>query len=113
MADNERKYLAVSVKHSEYRWKYGMPCVLWGERSKDGEARSFSGYTLYPEEAELYALDDFDHYPFGIIRQGPVALWGNTRFMKENHEWDTVLVFYDDYIQYCNVADLPLRRGAK
>ena len=25
-----RKYVAVSIKHTEYRWKFGMPCCLWG-----------------------------------------------------------------------------------
>lgn len=38
MSENtERNLLAVSIKHTEYRWKFGMPCVLWGQRTKDDE----------------------------------------------------------------------------
>lgn len=42
-----RKYIAISIKHTEYRWKYGKPCTLWGCcRTADDEKRCFSGYTL-------------------------------------------------------------------
>ena len=59
MAD--RKYVAVSVKHTEHGWKFGMPMVLWGrKRTADNEKRCFSGYTTYLNNAELYALGDFE-----------------------------------------------------
>ena len=32
--NTERNLLAVSIKHTEYRWKFGMPCVLWGKEPK-------------------------------------------------------------------------------
>ena len=53
---SERNLLAVSIKHTEYRWKFGNPCVLWGTRTSDGEKRSFGGYTQNPNKAELYTL---------------------------------------------------------
>ena len=34
----ERKYLAISIKHTEWKWKFGKPCVLWGwHQTKDDE----------------------------------------------------------------------------
>ena len=56
---NERNLVAVSIKHTEWRWKFGMPCVLWGHRTKDEEKRSFGGYTQYPNNAEVYSLEDW------------------------------------------------------
>ena len=53
---NDRKYIAVSIKHSEYS---GYPVLLGRHRSKDNEKRCFSGYTDSIEKAELYSLDDF------------------------------------------------------
>ena len=35
----ERNLVAVSIKHTEYRWKFGKPCILWGHRTKDDEKR--------------------------------------------------------------------------
>jgi hypothetical protein len=50
---SERNLVAVSVKHTMYRWKFGMPVVLWGHRTEDNERRSFGGYTPYPNNAEV------------------------------------------------------------
>ena len=61
---SDRNLLAISVKHTEYRWKFGMPCILWGSRSKDNENRSFGGYTIFPENAELYSLQDWEKSGF-------------------------------------------------
>lgn len=36
---SERNLVAVSIKHTEFRWKFGMPCWLWGHRTKDDEKR--------------------------------------------------------------------------
>lgn len=62
---NERNLLAVSIKHTEYRWRFGMPCVLWGRRTKDDEKRSFGGYTLYPNNAEIYSLTEWQKSEYG------------------------------------------------
>lgn len=35
---SERNLVAVSIKHTEYRWKFGKPCILWGHRTKDDES---------------------------------------------------------------------------
>jgi hypothetical protein len=59
MTMGERKYLAVSIKHSEYKWKFGKPLILWGHRTKDEEKRSFGGYTQFPNNAEVYSLQDW------------------------------------------------------
>lgn len=56
---NERNLVAVSIKHTEWRWKFGMPCILWGHRTKDDEKRSFGGYTQFPNNAEVYSLEDW------------------------------------------------------
>lgn len=50
---DERNLVAVSIKHTIHGWKFGMPCWLWGSRTNDEEKRSFSGYTEYPNNAEV------------------------------------------------------------
>ena len=50
----ERNLVAVSIKHTEYKWKFGDPLCLWGyKRTNDEEERCFAGYTLYPNVAEI------------------------------------------------------------
>ena len=108
---SERNLVAVSIKHSEFRWKFGMPCWLWGERTKANSPRSFTGYTTYPNDAEVYALDDFANKysdcPW-IKFDRPVSMCMD--FCKKYKEYDTVLVPLDQYIKYCESADLPLSR---
>ena len=58
---SERNLVAVSIKHTEYRWKFGKPCILWGHRTKDDEKRSFGGYTQFPNNAEVYSLEDWSN----------------------------------------------------
>lgn len=105
---NERNLLAVSIKHTEYKWKFGMPCVLWGRRTQDGEKRSFSGYTLYPNNAEMYSLKDWQKSGYGnggICKvEEPVKM--EIGFCKKWRKFDTVLVRYDDYINYCRASGL-------
>lgn len=105
----ERKLLAVSIKHTEYRWKFGMPCVLWGHRTKDDERRSFGGYTLYPANAELYSLEEWQEsgYGSGDICKVDEPVKMEIGLCKKWREYDTVLVQYDDYIAYCKAANLP------
>ena len=105
---NERNLLAVSIKHTEYKWKFGMPCVLWGRRTQDGEKRSFSGYTLYPNNAEMYSLKDWQKsgYGNGGICKVDETVKMEIGFCKKWRKFDTVLVQYDDYINYCRASGL-------
>lgn len=106
---SERCYLAISIKHTKHKWKFGMPCILLGNRTTDNEERCYGGYTMYPSKAELYSLDEWR------------KKYGSCEWMKTDepvlmdvmlcHRWrkyDTVLVRYDDYVIYCNAADLPI-----
>ncbi len=108
----ERNLVAVSIKHTEYRWKFGMPCVLWGHRTKDGEKRSFGGYTQYPNYAEVYSLEDWANSGYSRCEwmkvDEPVQMCVN--FCKKYRKYDTVLVPLDQYIGYCMCANLPLDR---
>lgn len=112
MTKSERNLVAVSIKHTEYKWKFGMPCWLWGRRTKDDEKRSFSGYTQYPNNAELYSLEDWENsgYTNGDIMKldEPVKLCID--FCKKYKKYDTVLVPLEQYIAYCMCADLPLEK---
>jgi len=108
----ERKYVAISIKHTKAGWKFGKPCVLWGSErpSADDEKRRFGGYTEYLERAERYAKDDFftlgGYEPeFEIINPTPVKM--STDLCRKNRRWDTVLVEYEDYDIYCKAASLP------
>ena len=108
---NERNLVAVSIKHTEYKWKFGMPCVLWGHRTKDDEKRSFGGYTMFPNEAEVYSLKEWQRaYPNceWIKTDEPVRMCMG--FCKKYKEFDTVLVPLEQYIKYCEGADLALDR---
>lgn len=114
----ERKYLAVSIKHTEYKWKFGMPCVLWGHRTREDEPRSFGGYTQYPEEAELYSLEEFREKYGGcewilsacrwMKLDSPVKM--EIGFCKKYKKYDTVLVEYGDYLIYCKETNLKTAR---
>lgn len=89
---NERKYIAISIKHSEYESHKRL--VLWGGygRSSDNDARCFSGYTFNIEKAELYSLEDFRKaYGNGVIKcDEPVEMCAN--LIKRYRKLDTVLV---------------------
>lgn len=109
---NERNLVAVSVKHTEFRWKFGMPMWLWGHRTKDDEKRSFGGYTQYPNNAEVYSLEDWAKSGYNncdwMKLDEPVSLCIN--FCKKYKQYDTVLVSLEQYIGYCKCAGLPLDR---
>lgn len=106
----DRKYFAVSIKHTEYKWKFGMPYVLWGHRTKDEEKRSFGGYTQYPNNAELYSLQDWADSGYSKAEwmkvDEPVHMEFN--LCKRWKKYDTVLIPYDEYMLYCKAASLPL-----
>lgn len=109
---NKRNLVAVSIKHTIYGWKFGMPCWLWGHRTKDEEKRSFGGYTQFPHNAEIYSLKEWQEsgYDAGDICKvdRPVAMEIN--FCKKWKNYDTVLVPYEQYETYCKAANLPLVR---
>lgn len=106
----DRLYLAVSVKHTEYKWKFGMPCVLWGHRTKDTEPRCYGGYTEYPDHAELYSIEEWRE-KYGSCEwmktDEPVRM--EIGFCRKWKKFDTVLVPYSNYSMYCNCAGLPLK----
>ena len=107
---NERNLVAISIKHTEYKWKFGMPCVLWGHRTKDDEKRSFGGYTQYPNHAEIYSLEEWKKSGYAKVEwmkvDEPVHMEIN--FRKKYKKFDTVLVPMNEYIGYCMMANLPL-----
>lgn len=106
----KRNLVAVSVKHTIHRWKFGMPCVLWGHRTADDEKRSFGDYTQYPNKAEVYSLEDWHksgyHATEWMKTDEPVMMCVD--FCKKYKKYDTVLVPLEQYICYCKAADLPL-----
>lgn len=110
---DERNLVAISIKHTNYKWKFGMPCVLWGERrTADDEKRSYSGYTIFANNAELYSLQDwansgYQHWSWMKVDE-PVKLCID--FCKKYKKYDTVLVTLDDYMKYCDFACIPVAR---
>lgn len=105
--NSERKYVAVSIKHTERGWKFGKPCVLWGyKHTSDDERRCFGGYTEDFNKAERYALGDFSAHGYGDIKDDePVPM--SIDFCRRWRNYDTVLVEEDMYRAYCKVTGMP------
>lgn len=99
---NERKYVAISIKHTAYRWTYGVPCTLWGwKRTADEEKRCFSGYTMYVSKAELYSVEEFiEKYGSNSMKPEPVPMTPD--LCKRWKNYDSVLVLESDYLKYCH-----------
>lgn len=98
--ERNRRYLAVSIKHST-----GTRFTLWGwERTEDNQKRCFSGYlgTMDYDKCELYSLKDFqEHYGNGIVKcDCPVKM--TLDLVKKWDEYDTVLVDYEEYKAFVN-----------
>lgn len=112
MENSKRNLVAVSIKHTEFRWKFGMPCWLWGNRTKDGQERSFAGYTQYPHNAEIYTLEEWQKsgYGAGGVCKVDEPVTMDINFCKKWKKYDTVLVPYEQYLCYCKAAGLPLER---
>lgn len=112
MANEARNLVAISIKHTEWRWKFGMPCWLWGSRTEDNENRSFAGYTQYPYNAEIYTLEEWQKsgYGAGDICKVDEPVTMDINFCKKWKNYDTVLVPYEQYLCYCKAAGLPLER---
>lgn len=107
----DRNLLAVSIKHTEWKWQFGKPCVLWGHRTDDDEKRSFGGYTQFPHKAELYSLEEWQKSGYGDIIKMDEPVKMELNFCKKWKQYDTVLVRYEDYIRYCKAAGLSLDGG--
>jgi len=89
MPMNERKYVAVSVKHStNNKWYY------WGSRTKDEERRSFSGYTVQIDACELYSLEDWAEsvYVCAPWMKIDEAVEPTQRLKQKYRKYDTVLM---------------------
>lgn len=94
---NERKYIAISVKHSN-----GYPFVLWGyHRTKDNEERCFADYTEDINKAELYSIEEFKEAygdELGIYNYNPITVYELlTDFKKLKKQYDTVFVSEAEY----------------
>lgn len=104
---SERKYVAISIKHTIYRWKFGKPCTLWGyRRTSDNEPRCFGGYTERLSDAELYTFDDMKNHGYDgtICRQEPVKM--SYDFCTRWRRYDTVLMHIDEYRNYCKAVGI-------
>lgn len=111
MADiNERKYIAISIKHSmggqlknpsePKDGKY----TLWGKRrTADNEERCFGGYTDDIDKCELYSLNDFlKQYGNSFIKcDEPVPI--NIHLCRKYKKFDTVLIDIEEYKQYLKI----------
>ena len=109
---NTRNLVAVSIKHSIHNWKFGKPCILWGNRTKNEEKRCFSGYTQFLNIAEVYSLKEWQEsgYGKGDICKVDEPVLMEINFCKKYKKYDTVLVPYKEYKRYCKAAHLPLDR---
>ena len=111
----ERRYLAISIKHTTYGWRFGKPCVLWGyKQTKDDEKRCFADYTQYPNKAEVYSLQDWldSGYGSSIIKMDePVHM--EIGLCKKRKKYDTVLIDKDEYIDYCKMSCLALDKPSE
>lgn len=110
MISENRKYVAISIKHTQYKWKFGMPCTLWGyHQTDDNEKRCFSGYTAYLSKAERYALNELtEHYHGSPSMKDDEPVKISADLCKKYKYFDTVLVEYNQYKAYCEFFDLPM-----
>lgn len=94
---NERKYIAISLKHSD-----GYPFVLWVyHRTKDNGERCYAGYTDDINEAGLYSIEEFEEEygnELGIYNYSPITVYELlTDFKKLKKKYDTVFVSEAEY----------------
>lgn len=102
----DRDYIGVSIKHSKFKWKPGMPCLLWGyHRTEDDEKRCFGGYTFSLQDCERYAIGEFDKvYPPDVVKYEPVKM--TIDLCKRWKDYDTVLVLASEYASYLDLCGL-------
>ena len=105
----ERKYVAISVKHSEHGWRFGKPLTLWGyHRTADDEERCFAGYTEVLSKAELYTIDDMSNHGYNgnICRKEPVHM--SYDFCEKWKRYDSVLMEVGEYWSYCTMSGIDI-----
>ena len=110
--NEDRKYVALSIKHTSFRWRYGKPCILWGyHQTKDDEPRCFADYTIYLDKAERYSIEDFINkgYTEDTVKREPVQMCQD--LCKKYKKYDTVLVEYKDYKKYCETFLIATSRS--
>lgn len=107
---DERRYYAISIKHTIYGWRFGKPCTLWGwHKTKDDEDRCWASYTQYPEKAEVYSLNDWKNSGYsGSIFKIDEPIHMCTNLCKKYKQYDTVLIDVEEYLGYCKMSGLPL-----
>ncbi len=68
-ADSKRKYVIVCNEHSGM-WRGAL--LFWGNRTQDGDKRSFGGYTSDVDKCELYSEKDLEEkgYHFSKYHKG-------------------------------------------
>jgi hypothetical protein len=108
MMNTDRKYIAISIKHSAH----SKSPVLWGSRGKsaNGEMRCFSDYTTDINKAELYSIEDFQK-AYGkaidwIKCDEPVKMCFD--YVKRYKSHDTVLVDESElrnFLGFCKEAE--------
>lgn len=109
----DRKYLAVSVKHTIWagtggrkKWRFGDKVVLWGHLTEDKEPRCFGGYTTDPTLAERYALGDMKAHGYGSLIKDDEPVKLSKDFCKNYEEYDTVLVSLQDVLDYYRISGI-------
>lgn len=105
----DRKYVAVSIKHTEHKWRFGKSCVLWGYRhTSDDEPRCFSGYTSYLKYAERYSIGDFKKKGYGGIVKDNKPVPMSADLCSKWRGYDSVLVDAEEYYNYCKMSGLAV-----
>lgn len=103
----DRRYVAISIKHTMHGWKFGMPCVLWGHKqTADNEKRCFSGYTTHLSQAERYAIGEFEEHGYSADTVKPEPVPMSLAFCKRWKDYDTVLVDAEEYAAYCKFSKI-------
>lgn len=99
MSNNQRKYIAISIKHTDK-----FPYVLWGyKRTADSEKRCFADYTTDPNKCELYSIEEFaEHYKSSPWYEEKVVTISELllNFKKLKRKYDTVFIDKDEYFKF-------------
>lgn len=108
MIKSERKYIAVSIKHSSKN------CLLyWGyKRTQDNEDRCYAGYTAILDKCELYSEEEF----FSQYKRYPVIdekISSITAFWKQYKDYDTVLVLFNTWAELMKKEEVKSRNRRK
>lgn len=99
----ERKYVAVSIKHShsyEDLW-------LWGNRTKDHEKRCFAGYSNFfnkdGTKCELYSIEEFRKKMGNGVCKTDEVVHMTKDILRKYQNYDTVLVDEKEYMSFFGI----------